>query len=93
MMTCCLRGYSEVSISRFFVEVNPTFHPGHPGTPWQSRPDLNVNFTGKLELSPLMLACIEGNRRVVECILEREDVDINTIGKDGVLPASKGTWP
>ena len=31
-----------------------------------------------------MLACIEGNRRVVECILEREDVDINTIGKDGV---------
>ena len=31
-----------------------------------------------------MLACIEGNRRVVECILEREDVEINTIGKDGV---------
>ena len=48
------------------------------------RPDLNVNFTGKLELSPLMLACIEGNRRVVQCILEREGVDINTIGKDGV---------
>ena len=57
------------------------------------RPDLNVNFTGKRELSPIMLACIEGNRRVVECILEREDMDINTIGKDGVLPASKGTWP
>lgn len=49
-----------------------------------ARPDLNVNFTGKRELSPLMLACIEGNRRVVECILAREDAEINNIGKDGV---------
>ena len=49
-----------------------------------ARPDLNVNFTGKRELSPLMLACIEGNRRVVESILEREDVEVNTVGKDGV---------
>ena len=31
-----------------------------------------------------MLACIEGNRRVVESILEREDVEVNTVGKDGV---------
>ena len=31
-----------------------------------------------------MLACIEGNRRVVESILQREDVEVNTVGKDGV---------
>ena len=49
-----------------------------------ARPDLNVNFTGKRELSPLMLACIEGNRRVVESILQREDVEVNIVGKDGV---------
>ena len=53
-----------------------------------SRPDLNINYTGQRDLSPLMLACIEGNTEGVAIILAREDVDVNIVGKDGVTAIS-----
>merc|ERR1719369_166918 len=65
-MTCCARGYNQITVSLL------------------ARPDLDINYTGKRDLSPLMLACIEGNREVARCILARSDVKINTVGKDGV---------
>ena len=86
VMTCCVRGYTEVK-SHFQSTYRDILTPPscHQVTlALIARPDLNVNFTGKRELSPLMLACIEGNRRVVESILQREDVEVNTVGKDGV---------
>ena len=40
------------------------------------------------DLSPLMLACIEGNATGVSTILARHDVNVNIIGKDGVTAIS-----
>ena len=40
------------------------------------------------DLSPLMLACIEGNATGVSSILARHDVNVNIIGKDGVTAIS-----
>ena len=91
MMTCCARSYNSIIqllVSRPDLDINYT------GQRWDTSLDtcLDVRVSHKSvlyrDLSPLMLACIEGNATGVSTILARHDVNVNIIGKDGVTAIS-----
>ena len=91
MMTCCARSYNSIIqllVSRPDLDINYT------GQRWDTS---QVTRAAMYEchkcvlyrdLSPLMLACIEGNATGVSTILARHDVNVNIIGKDGVTAIS-----
>ena len=87
MMTCCARSYNSIIqllVSRPDLDINYT------GQRCDTSHLMYECLTSVLsrDLSPLMLACIEGNATGVSTILARHDVNVNIIGKDGVTAIS-----